>query len=220
MQRELPLLHRNVSAMTFTGFRKARLRRPRVGQHQVVLDRSQGRLRDLRQGANGRAHKRAGGGVRSGQDLPSVSRRAVLQGQDAVQDHQGAYVASGSGSGWYVQISSAGVYTAVGYHEASSEALAAIGRSPADRSGADLSELVAGLQRKGWTRGGETLKTRPQGYAADHPRIELLRYESLVLSKNCGVDEVIHTPKLLAMIRSSWRAARPFVAWVGTHSQS
>ena len=55
------------------------------------------------------------------------------------KNHQGAYVAGGSGSGWYVQISSAGVYTAVGYHEASSEALAAIRRAIAqDRSGTDL----------------------------------------------------------------------------------
>jgi uncharacterized protein (TIGR02453 family) len=137
------------------------------------------------------------------------------------KNHQGAYVATSSGSGWYIQISSAGVYTAVGYHEASSEALAAIRRAIADDgSGKDLSELVAGLERKGWTRGGETLKTRPQGYAADHPRIGLLRHKSLVLHKNYGVDEVIHTPKLLAMIRSDWRATRPFVDWVGTHSES
>jgi uncharacterized protein (TIGR02453 family) len=135
--------------------------------------------------------------------------------------HQGAYVASGSGSGWYVQISAAGLYTAVGYHEASSEALATIRRAIADdRSGEDLSKLVVGLERKGWTRGGETLKTRPQGYPADHPRIELLRHKSLVLHKNYGVDEVIHTPKLLTRIRSDWRTARPFVDWVGTHSQS
>ncbi|HET8915938.1 MAG TPA: DUF2461 domain-containing protein, partial [Propionibacteriaceae bacterium] len=100
------------------------------------------------------------------------------------KNHQGAYVAAGSGSGWYIQISAAGVYTAVGYHEASSEALAAIRRAIADDGrGKDLSELVTGLERNGWTRGGETLKTRPQGYAADHPRIELLRHKSLVLHK-------------------------------------
>ena len=135
------------------------------------------------------------------------------------KNHQGAYVAGGSGSGWYVQISSAGVYTAVGYHEASSEALAAIRMAIAeDRSGTDLQKLVAALERKGWTRGGEMLKTRPQGYAADHPRIELLRHKSLVLHKSYGFDDVIHTPQLLAMIRSDWRATRPFVDWVGMHS--
>jgi uncharacterized protein (TIGR02453 family) len=135
------------------------------------------------------------------------------------KDHQGAYVASSSGSGWYVQLSSAGVFVAVGYYDPSSETLSAIRRAIADdRSGTDLRKLVAGLERKGWTRGGATLKTRPQGYAADHPRIELLRHKSLVLHKSYGFDEVIHTPKLLALIRSDWRTARPFVDWVGIHS--
>jgi uncharacterized protein (DUF2461 family) len=115
------------------------------------------------------------------------------------KNHQGAYVASSSGSGWYVQISSAGVYAAVG-------------------NGTELLELLGRLERKGWTRGGETLKTRPQGYAADHPRIELLRHKSLVLHKNYGFDDVIHTPMLLTAIRADWRSARPFVDWVGTHS--
>jgi uncharacterized protein (TIGR02453 family) len=136
------------------------------------------------------------------------------------KNHQGAHVASSSGSGWYIQISSAGLYTAVGYHEPSSEALAAIRSAIADeRNGTELSKLIAGLERKGWQRGGETLKTRPQGYAADHPRIELLRHKSLVLHKDYGIDEMIHTPKLLTMIRSDWRASRPFVDWVGTHSE-
>ena len=135
------------------------------------------------------------------------------------KNHQGAYVASSTGSGWYVQISSAGVFVAVGYYDPSSETLSAIRMAIADdRSGTDLLKLVGGLERKGWTRGGATLKTRPQGYAADHPRIELLRHKSLVLHKSYGFDEVIHTPKLLSLIRSDWRAARPFVDWVGTHS--
>ena len=67
------------------------------------------------------------------------------------KNHQGAYVASSSGSGWYVQISAAGVYVAVGYYEPPPDALAAIRRAIADdRSGTDLSKLVAGLERKGW----------------------------------------------------------------------
>ena len=33
------------------------------------------------------------------------------------KDHQGAYVASSTGSGWYVQISAAGVFVAVGYYD-------------------------------------------------------------------------------------------------------
>ena len=32
-----------------------------------------------------------------------------------------------------------------------------------------------------------------------------------VLHKSYGFDEVIHTPKLLTLVRTDWRAARPFV---------
>ena len=137
------------------------------------------------------------------------------------KNHQGAYVAGGSGSGWYVQISSAGVYTAVGYHEASSEALAAIRMAIAeDRSGKDLSEARRRPGAQGLDARWRDAQDQPQGYAADHPRIELLRHKSLVLHKSYGFDEVIHTPQLLAMIRSDWRATRPFVDWVGMHSGS
>jgi len=135
------------------------------------------------------------------------------------KDHQGAYVASSSGSGWYLQLSAAGVYVAVGYYAPSSEALAGIRAAIADdRTGPELEKLVKGLERKGWTRGGETLKTSPKGYAVDHPRIDLLRHKSLVLHKSYGFDEVIHTPKVLTMVRKDWRAARPFVDWVGERS--
>jgi uncharacterized protein (TIGR02453 family) len=135
------------------------------------------------------------------------------------KNHQGAYVATGAGSGWYIQISSPGVYVAVGYYGPSSDALAGIRAAIADDlAGPELEKLVKGLERKGWTRGGEQLKTSPKGYSADHPRIELLRHKSLVLHKNYGFDEVIHTPKLLTLVRKDWRAPRPFVDWVGQHA--
>jgi len=135
------------------------------------------------------------------------------------KDHQGAYVATSSGSGWYVQLSSAGVFVGVGYYGPSTEALANI-RSAIDdeRRGTEFEKLVAGLVKKKWELGGEKLKTSPKGYDADHPRIELLRHKSLTLGKSYGFEPVIHTPKLLTKIRTDWRAARPFVEWVGENS--
>jgi len=132
---------------------------------------------------------------------------------------QGAYVSASSGSGWYVSLSAPGVYVGVGYYAPSPEVLASI-RSAIDdqRRGTEFEKLVNGLVKKGWTLGGEKLKTTPKGYDADHPRIELLRHKSLTLGKNYGFEPVIHTPKLLTKIRSDWRAARPFVDWVGANS--
>jgi len=135
------------------------------------------------------------------------------------KDHQGAYVATSSGSGWYIQLSAAGVFVGVGYYGPSPDALASIRAAiDDDRRGADFEKLVNGLVRKGWELGGEKLKTAPKGYRADHPRIELLRHKSLTLGKSYGFEPVIHTAKLLTKIRSDWRAARPFVEWVGQNS--
>jgi len=135
------------------------------------------------------------------------------------KDHQGAYVSSSSGSGWYVQLSSAGVFVGVGYYGPSPEALANIRAAIDDeRRGSAFEKLVNGLVKKGWQLGGEKLKTSPKGYDADHPRIELLRHKSLTLGKSYGFEPVIHTPKLLTKVRTDWRAARPFVEWVGENS--
>ncbi len=135
------------------------------------------------------------------------------------KEHQGAYVSSSSGSGWYVQLSAAGVFVGVGYYGPSSEALANIRRAiDDDLRGPGFEKLVSGLVKKGWQLGGEKLKTSPKGYDADHPRIELLRHKSLTLGKNYGFEPVIHTAKLLTKVRTDWRAARPFVDWVGQHS--
>ena len=65
------------------------LRRPRGRQHQVVLGRPQGVVRRAREGADGGADGRAGAGVRGREGVPPLPRRAVREGQDAVQDPSG-----------------------------------------------------------------------------------------------------------------------------------
>jgi uncharacterized protein (TIGR02453 family) len=129
--------------------------------------------------------------------------------------HQGAFVPSGPSTGWYVQVGAPGVRVGVGFYEASSLRLAAIRAAIADdRRGRELEEIVAGLTAAGGELGGETLKTSPRGYDADHPRIGLLRHKSMTLGRSYGFEPVIHTPQLLDLVRDDWRAARPFVAWV------
>jgi uncharacterized protein (TIGR02453 family) len=131
------------------------------------------------------------------------------------KDHQGAFVAAGPATGWYVQIGSPGVRVGVGFYEATSPRLAAIREAIADeRRGAALVKIIARLRRAGWALGGDTLKTTPRGYDADHPRIELLRHRSMTLGKSYGFEPMIHTAALLDRVRKDWRAATPFVEWV------
>ena len=131
--------------------------------------------------------------------------------------HQGAFVASGPSTGWYVQIASPGVRVGVGFYDASSETLSRIRAAIADeRRGAELEKLIADLERGGWTLSGDTLKTAPRGYDVTHPRIALLRHKTMTLGRSYGFEPVIHTAELLELVRADWRAATPFVEWIRT----
>ena len=131
------------------------------------------------------------------------------------KNHQGAFVPSGPATGWYIQIGAPGVRVGVGFYEASSSRLAAIREAIADeKRGQQLQRILTKLLKQGWELGGETLKTAPRGYDADHPRIDLLRHKSMTLGKSYGFEPVIHTAELLDAVRADWRAATPFVRWV------
>ncbi len=135
------------------------------------------------------------------------------------KDHQGGFVAAGPTTGWYVEVGAPGVRVGAGFYDAGSERLASIRSAIADqRTGSELVRILAALRDEGWTVGGETLKTSPRGYAADHPRIELLRHKAMTVGRSYGFDEMVHTAELLARVRTDWAAATPFVRWLRTHS--
>ena len=135
--------------------------------------------------------------------------------------HQGAYVATGPSTGYYVQIGAAGVMVGVGFYEASSARLAVIREAIMDDAhGSQLEGILAELEEAGWKVGGETLKTAPRGYDVDHPRIALLRHKSLTVGREYGFEPVIHSPALVDRVREDWRAATPFLDWVAAHGNS
>ncbi|WP_028651607.1 DUF2461 domain-containing protein [Nocardioides halotolerans] len=132
--------------------------------------------------------------------------------------HQGAFVRVAEATGWYVEVSPRGVRTGGGYYRAEAPRLAALRAAIAhDTYGAELEKIVRGLERKGFTVGGDVLKTTPRGYDKDHPRIELLRHKSIIASHVLGFEPVVHTPELLDLVREDWRATRPLVEWAERH---
>jgi uncharacterized protein (TIGR02453 family) len=135
------------------------------------------------------------------------------------KNHQGAFVPSGPSTGWYVEVGAPGVRVGVGFYEASSPRLASIRQAiDDDLRGSELRTIVDDLVARGWVLGGDTLKTTPRGYDADHPRIDLLRHRSMTLGRSYGFEPFIHTAELLDRVRQDWRAAAPFVAWVGANA--
>lgn len=129
--------------------------------------------------------------------------------------HQGAYVAAGPSTGWYVQLAAPGVMTGAGFYEASGERLALFREAVAEeKTGRALKRILTRLTKAGWEIGGDRLKTSPRGYDADHPRIDLLRHRSLTVSRRHGFAPYIHTAELVDKVRADWRETRPLVQWV------
>ena len=133
--------------------------------------------------------------------------------------NQGAYVAVGPATGWYVEISARGVRTGGGCYDMGGPRLAAYRDAVADdKTGAQLTRITNKLTKAGFELGGETLKTAPRGYDAGHRRIDLLRHKSLHAGKSYGFEKVIHTAALLDAVRADWAALRPMIEWLARTS--
>ncbi|WP_372735079.1 DUF2461 domain-containing protein [Nocardioides sp.] len=128
---------------------------------------------------------------------------------------QGAFIQTAPASGFYLQLGAGGVLTGAGFYDADAARLAAFRDAIVDEAtGTKLARIITKLEKAGFTRGGDTLKTSPRGYDADHPRIDLLRHKSLTLGRDLGFGPEISTPGLLDQVREDWRKLRPFVDWI------
>ncbi|MEU6187536.1 DUF2461 domain-containing protein [Nocardia sp. NPDC047038] len=129
---------------------------------------------------------------------------------------QGAVVRAAAGVGWYVQINAAGLFVGGGFYQGSSEQLAQLRATIDDEvRGPELVAILAKLTDAGFTIGGEKLKTRPKGYDADHPRIDLLRHKSITCGREFGAPAWLDTPRTAKEVRAAWETMRPLVEWLG-----
>jgi uncharacterized protein (TIGR02453 family) len=132
--------------------------------------------------------------------------------------YQAAFAGISPGIGYYVHLDARGLLAGGGFH-AHSPAQVDRYREAVDNesTGGDLSEIVAALRKNGFAVEGEQLKTKPRGYAADHPRIHLLRYKSLMASKRFGTPAWLGTPKALDEVRNAWQQVTPLSEWISAN---
>ena len=129
--------------------------------------------------------------------------------------HQGAFVAAGPATGWYVEISARGTRVGAGFYEADGPQLAAIREAMAEeKTGKALDRLLRKLEKEGFEVGGEQLKTSPRGHDADHPRIHLLRRKQLFVGRSYGFEPDAIDAGLVDRVRADWQALRPLVSWL------
>jgi uncharacterized protein (TIGR02453 family) len=127
-------------------------------------------------------------------------------------------VANQDGTVFYVQISATGLFAGSGYYHMARDQLARFRAAiDDDTAGAELTELVGGLEAAGYDIGGETLRTAPRGYTGDHPRIALLRRKGIVVARGWPPARWLGTAKAKDRVAQTWRDSRPLNAWLHTH---
>ncbi len=115
----------------------------------------------------------------------------------------------------YVELSADGLYLGGGYWHLAGDQVERLRVAVADdRIGIALERLVDGLRAEGYEVVGERLKTRPRGYPADHPRLELLKHKSLAAGRRFAPDQTLHSAACLERVRTTWRACDELVAWL------
>ena len=132
--------------------------------------------------------------------------------------HQGALVGTEKETGYYVQVSAAGLLVGGGFH-AHSSAQTARYRAAVDHpdAGPALERIVERLTGEGYAVNGDRVKTTPRGWPADHPRIELIRMKEVMVTRDLGEPAWLDTPRTLDEVRDAWRGVRPLVTWVAEH---
>jgi uncharacterized protein (TIGR02453 family) len=132
--------------------------------------------------------------------------------------HAAAVSQAAEGGSYYVQVSAAGLMVAGGYYRMAKDQIDRYRAAVADdRAGADLAELVAGLERDEFTMHGEELRRVPRGYDADHPRADLLRRKGLAAFREHGTPDWLGTPECIDAVVRTWRRITPLGQWLGRH---
>jgi uncharacterized protein (DUF2461 family) len=86
----------------------------------------------------------------------------------------------------------------------------------ADPSGRALAELVASLAADGHEIGGDVMKRVPRGIPADHPRAELLRHRSLLVSRDFETDALRDAEP----VYRACERLRPLLGWLAEHTEA
>ena len=133
------------------------------------------------------------------------------------KEHQGAYVPTEDGIGYYVQIGADGLMVAGGWWSPHSIQVNRYRESVDRPAGVVLEKAIKAAEKGGLALGGDVMKTKPRGVADDHPRLELLRHRSLTVERHDGTPAWLGSRKALAHVQKNWRAMTPLVDWLTDH---
>jgi uncharacterized protein (TIGR02453 family) len=132
--------------------------------------------------------------------------------------HQGAFGGPAVGVGYYLQLDADGLLAGGGFRSHGADQVARYRDAvDDDTTGTQLSAIVRTLRDNGFDVEGDPVKTRPRGVPADHPRLELMRFRSLMVFQRFGAPDWLATPAALGHVQDTWRKIAPLADWAATH---
>jgi uncharacterized protein (TIGR02453 family) len=161
-----------------------------------------------------------------GEDLAHLGRAHLFRpwndtrfhARPPIKEQLGLAVGYASAGGYYVELSLDGLLVAAGLHQPAPDQLDRLRRAiDAGRTAAPLTRAIGRAQKAGLTLVEPALVRSPRGYAADHPRLRLLRCKSLTVSRRHALGPWLHRPEAGRTIRDELEAATPLVRWLGEH---
>ncbi len=133
------------------------------------------------------------------------------------KEQMGGYAAIEDGVGYYVAVSARGLQLGGGWWQATSPQIARYRDAVAGHDGAELEKYLVGLRKAKLNVDGDMMKTVPRGFAADHPRAELLKYRTMTFTVEHDAAAWMDGPQLLKNVRSLWRTCQPALEWFAAH---
>jgi uncharacterized protein (TIGR02453 family) len=129
--------------------------------------------------------------------------------------HLGAWLSAGG----YLQLSAEGLAGGAGMYEMAPDQLDRYRRAvAADRTGTELQDVIAGIERAGIeVHGRGSLKNAPRGYPKDHPRVELLRHKGLTTWKQWPPAAWLGTAAAKARVVGLLRTSRSLRDWLDAY---
>jgi len=130
------------------------------------------------------------------------------------KEHLGAYMSGARASGFYLQVSSDGLYVAIGSHEMAPDQLTRYRDAVAGKDGEKLARIVAALRKEGYQVTEPSFKRVPSGYPADHPRGDLLRCKGLMASRNWKPGPWLQTAQAKERVQAAIKDSKPLTGWL------
>ena len=108
------------------------------------------------------------------------------------------------------------LYLAVGSHEMASDQLNRYRDAVAGKEGEKLARVVGTLVKEGYQVTEPSFRRVPSGYAADHPRGDLLRCKGLMASRNWKPGAWLQTVEAKDRVRQAIKDSKPLTSWLDT----